>query len=138
LRVAVACPALGYRGIKLHAFGDARKDAALCLALREHVGDDLPLMYDGSAGFDLPDAIYLGRALSEAGYLWYEEPIPSRHLCMAISNTTYFESIVTSDPVRRPDEITPDGMLLAPTGPGISLPGTLDLPSPLQPYAEVS
>ena len=33
----------------------------LCLALREHVGDDVPLMYDGSAGFDLPDAIYLGR-----------------------------------------------------------------------------
>jgi L-alanine-DL-glutamate epimerase-like enolase superfamily enzyme len=217
LSVADQCLALGYCGIKLHAFGDARKDAALCLALREHVGDDLPLMYDGSAGFDLPDAIYLGRALSEAGYLWYEEPmrefsisayaalqksvqvpllvaetsdgahmnsadfiaagcatygvrasaklrggitgalrtahladafrvraevhspeIPSRHLCMAISNTTYFESIVTSDPIRRPDEITPDGMLLAPTGPGISLPGNLDLPSPLQPYAEVS
>jgi len=32
-------------------------------------------MYDGSAGFDLPDAIRLGRALSEADYLWYEEPM---------------------------------------------------------------
>ena len=32
-------------------------------------------MYDGSAGFDLPDAVYLGHALADAGYLWYEEPI---------------------------------------------------------------
>ena len=32
-------------------------------------------MYDGSAGFDLPDAIYLGHALAEADYLWYEEPM---------------------------------------------------------------
>ena len=32
-------------------------------------------MYDGSAGFDLPDAIYLGHALADAGYRWYEEPM---------------------------------------------------------------
>ena len=32
-------------------------------------------MYDGSAGFDLLDAIWLGRALEEADYLWYEEPM---------------------------------------------------------------
>ena len=136
-------------------------------------------MYDGSAGFDLPDAIYLGRALAEAGYRWYEEPIhefsvtaykwlaervdvpllvgetsdgshlntadfiasgcatyvrtsanhrggmtgamriahladsfrlraevhgptePAVHLCMAIPNCTYYESLVTSNPVER-------------------------------------
>lgn len=75
LDVADQCVELGYRGIKLHAWGDARRDAALCAALREHVGDELPLMYDGSAGFDLPDAVYLGHALSDAGFLWYEEPI---------------------------------------------------------------
>ena len=32
-------------------------------------------MYDGSAGFDLPDALYLGRALEEANHLWFEEPM---------------------------------------------------------------
>jgi L-alanine-DL-glutamate epimerase-like enolase superfamily enzyme len=215
LDVADQCLALGYQAIKLHAFGDARKDAKLCTALREHVGDDIELMYDGSAGFDLPDAIYLGKSLAAAGYLWYEEPmaefsisaysalrkavdvpllvaetsdgvhmntadfiaagtatfgvrtsaklrggmtgalriahladsfnvraevhspeIPSRHLCMAISNTTYFESIISSDPVRRGPGVSPDGMLYAPTDPGIALPGNLDLPSELQPYAE--
>jgi L-alanine-DL-glutamate epimerase-like enolase superfamily enzyme len=133
-------------------------------------------MYDGSAAFDLPDAVYVGDALSDAGYLWYEEPIRefsvtsykwlaervgvplnvgetsdgahmntadfiasgcatfvrvstelkggftgamriahladsfrlraephgptiyARHLCMAISNCTYYESLVTSEP----------------------------------------
>lgn len=75
LDVADACVALGYQAIKLHAWGDRRRDAALISALRAHVGDDLSLMYDGSAGFRLTDAIYVGQALSEAAYDWYEEPM---------------------------------------------------------------
>ena len=75
LDVADQCLELGYRAIKLHAWGDARRDAELAQALRAHVGDGVDLMYDGSAGFDLPDAVYLGRALAEAAYRWYEEPI---------------------------------------------------------------
>ena len=75
LDIVDQCLELGYPAIKLHAFGDARLDGKLCAAVREHVGDDLPLMYDGSAGFDLPDAVYLGNVLADAGYLWYEEPI---------------------------------------------------------------
>jgi L-alanine-DL-glutamate epimerase-like enolase superfamily enzyme len=75
LDVADQCLAYGFRSIKLHAWGNARKDAELCRRLREHVGDDVELMYDGSAAFDLSDAIHLGRALSEAGYRWYEEPM---------------------------------------------------------------
>ncbi|MFC4031570.1 enolase C-terminal domain-like protein [Streptomyces polygonati] len=201
LHVADQCLELGYRGIKLHAWGDARRDAALCRALREHVGPDIPLMYDGSAGFDLPDAIHLGKALAEADYLWYEEPmrefsvtayrrlaehvavpllvaetsdgahmnsadfiqagaatfgvrtgttlrggitgamrtahladafrlraevhgsdIPNHHLCMAISNTTYYESLVTATTVVRERHVDDQGLVHAPTGPGIALP----------------
>jgi len=66
---------LGYTAIKLHAWGDPRKDAKLGVAVREHVGEDVPLMFDGSAGFGLSDAVYVGRALSEAKYEWYEEPM---------------------------------------------------------------
>ena len=62
LDVADQCAELGYPALKLHAFGDAREDARLCEAVREHVGSAVPLMYDGSAGFDLPDAVYLGDA----------------------------------------------------------------------------
>ena len=32
-------------------------------------------MYDGSAGFDLEDAVYLGNALHDSGFAWYEEPM---------------------------------------------------------------
>src|SRR5258708_4320820 len=69
--VAVQAIALGSRGPKRPAGGDARRDAALARAVRDHVGPEFPLMYDGSAGFDLPDARYLGHALTDAGYLWY-------------------------------------------------------------------
>ncbi|GAA5042921.1 L-alanine-DL-glutamate epimerase-like enolase superfamily enzyme [Thermocatellispora tengchongensis] len=206
---------LGYPAIKLHAWGDARRDAKLSVRLREHVGDDVPLMFDGSAGFDLPDAIYLGHALAGAGYLWYEEPmrefsvtaykrladavavpllvaetsdgvhmnsadfvhagaatfgvragtqlrggftgsmrtahladayrlraevhgpeIPNRHLCMAISNTTYYESLVFGNPIRRESGVDERGLVHAPTGPGVALPAGLDYPPVLQPYVD--
>jgi L-alanine-DL-glutamate epimerase-like enolase superfamily enzyme len=215
LEVADQCLELGYQGIKLHAWGDARRDAALCVALRDHVGPDVPLMYDGSAGFDLPDAVHLGRALAEAGYLWYEEPmrefsisayrqlasavdipllvaetsdgahmnsgdfinagaatfgvrasttlrggitgamrtahladayrlraevhgsdIPNQHLCMAISNTTYYESLVTARTVVRERYVDATGLVHAPSDPGIALPAHLDYGPALQRFAE--
>jgi L-alanine-DL-glutamate epimerase-like enolase superfamily enzyme len=213
LEVADQCLALGYPAIKIHAWGNPRRDAALGSALRAHVGDDIPLMYDGSAGFDLPDAIYLGEALHDAGFLWYEEPmrefnvsayerlanavkipllvaetsdgahmnsadfiargaatfgvragatmragitgslrtahladafrlraevlggdLPAQHLCMSISNTTYYESLVTSMPACRAPEVNEDGYLEAPVAPGIGLPPGLDYPPTLAEY----
>lgn len=206
LDVADQCVALGYHGIKLHAWGDAHRDAQLCAALREHVGDELALMYDGSAAFDLPDAIYLGRALHDAGYFWYEEPmrefsvqahahlanqvgVPllvgetsdgvhmnmgdfvaarcapfvrtsvrlkggftggmriahladsyrlraevhspgllSQHLCMAIPNTTYYESLVLTNPVVPDPSIDAGGRVHAPRLPGIGYETTATLP----------
>jgi L-alanine-DL-glutamate epimerase-like enolase superfamily enzyme len=200
LDVADQCLELGYSAIKLHAWGDARADAELCQRLRGHVGSDVALMYDGSAGFDLASAEYVGRALGEAGYLWYEEPMrefnvtayrwlaervdvplcvgetsdgshyntadfiaagcasyvrtsanhrggmtgamriahlaesfqlraevhgptePAVHLCMAIPNCTYYESLVTSNPATREPRVGADGLVRAPTEPGIALP----------------
>ncbi|MFB7598932.1 enolase C-terminal domain-like protein [Streptomyces sp. NPDC056160] len=197
LDVADQCLELGYVGIKLHAWGDPKADAELCQKLRAHVGDDVPLMYDGSAGFDLADSVYVGRAMSEAGYLWYEEPmrefsvtsyrwlaeqvsvpllvaetsdgahmnvgdfiaagaagrvrtsaqlkggitgamriahladsyqlraevhgsgVVNAHLCMAIPNTTYYESLVYTNPVQRESAVGADGLVQAPTAPGI-------------------
>lgn len=76
LDVADQCLAAGFTAIKVHAWGDLERDIALTSALREHVGDSVPLMYDGSAAFDLPDALRLGQALAAHGYHWYEEPMP--------------------------------------------------------------
>jgi L-alanine-DL-glutamate epimerase-like enolase superfamily enzyme len=47
---------------------------------------------------------------------------PAVHLCMAIPNCTYFESLVTSNPVIREARVGPDGLVRAPTEPGIALP----------------
>jgi L-alanine-DL-glutamate epimerase-like enolase superfamily enzyme len=209
LGIVDQCTELGYRAIKLHAFGDPRADAKLCAAVRDHLGDDFPLMYDGSAGFDLPDAVYLGRALADAGYIWYEEPIREfsvtsykwlaervrtpllvgetsdgahmntadfiasgcasyvrtsaelrggitgamrtahladafrlraephgptitcRHLCMAIPNCTYYESLVWGNPIRREEGVDEDGLVHAPGRPGIGLPAGPDYPAEL-------
>lgn len=197
LDIADQCLDLGYPAIKLHAFGDAKKDAVLCQKLRDHVGDEIPLMYDGSAGFDLLDAVYLGHALDAAGYLWYEEPmrefsitaykwlgervrvplllgevtdgahmsagdfiatgvatglrtstflrggftgamriahladayhlraevhgmgLESAHLCMAIKNNTYYESLVWGNPTTRESLVDSNGLVHGPKGPGI-------------------
>ena len=197
LEVIDQCLELGYGSIKLHAWGDAKRDARLCQDVRDHVGADVPLMYDGSAGFDLPDAIYLGRALEEADYFWYEEPmrefsitaykqlgqmvrVPllvaetsdgahmnaadfiasgcasfvrtsaaykggitgamrvahladafrlraevhgggliNTHLCMAIPNTTFYESLVKTNPVTRESLVDAAGLVHASTAPGI-------------------
>lgn len=196
LDIADQCLEAAYPAIKLHAWGDARRDADLGMKLREHVGDDIPLMYDGSAGFDLPDAIYLGHALSDAGFLWYEEPmrefsvtsykwlaekvrvpllvaetsdgshmnigdflasgcaafvrtssplkggvtgamriahladayhvraevhgpgVVHQHLCMAISNATYYEALIHGNPISPNPEVGADGLVRAPMSPG--------------------
>ena len=201
LDIADQCLALGYPAIKLHAFGDAKKDALLAQKLRAHVGDDIPLMYDGSAGFDLTDAVFLGHALDDAGFAWYEEPmrefsitaykwlgervriplllgevtdgahmsagdfaatgvasalrvstflrggftgamriahladayhlraevhgmgLESIHLCMAIKNTTYYESLVWGNPTTREAFVDNQGLVHAPTHPGVGYEG---------------
>ena len=195
--VADQCRDLGYPAIKLHAWGDPRRDAQLIAALRDRMGDEMDLMYDGSAGFDLADAMFVGRALADNGYLWYEEPmrefsvsahkaladrvgvpllvaetstgahmntadfiasgcatavrtsallkggvtgamriahladsfllraevhtggLVSAHLCMAIRNTTYYESLVTSSTVERESVVGPDGLVRANTAVGV-------------------
>lgn len=60
--------------------------------------------------------------------------LPTHHLCMAISNTTYYESLVTSAQVVREKYVDENGLLHAPTEPGIALPSGLDYPAALHPY----
>ncbi|HEY9310620.1 MAG TPA: enolase C-terminal domain-like protein [Microbacterium sp.] len=75
LDVVDQCIELGFSVIKLHAWGDARRDAALAGRVREHVGSGVQLLFDGSGGYDLADAVYLGHALSDTQFEWFEEPL---------------------------------------------------------------
>ncbi|KKC35020.1 hypothetical protein WH87_17775 [Devosia epidermidihirudinis] len=74
------CRDLGFRAFKLHAWGDVKRDIELSTKLREWVGPDVSLMFDGSAGWDYVDALEFGRAIQDLGYLWYEEPMREFHL----------------------------------------------------------
>ena len=53
---------------------------------------------------------------------------------MAISNCTYYESLVTTNPVKRETGVSANGMVAAPTGPGVGLPVGPDYPEELQQY----
>jgi L-alanine-DL-glutamate epimerase-like enolase superfamily enzyme len=64
------------------------------------------------------------------------DEIPSQHLSMAIPNTTYYESLITSNVVQKKPEIDSEGFVHAPTGPGIALPAGLDYPAVLRPYVD--
>ena len=75
LRLADRSIEKGYRAIKLHVWGRINEDIALVRKLREHVGTEIDLMLDGSAGYTLEESIRLGRAMEECGYLWLEEPM---------------------------------------------------------------
>lgn len=72
---ARACIARGYTAYKIHPFGDANRDIALCTALREAVGPSVDLMLDPAKGYDRADALRVGRVLERLRFAWYEEPI---------------------------------------------------------------
>lgn len=74
------CRDIGFTAFKLHAWGDVKRDIALSRALRQWVGPDADLMFDGSAGWDYVDALNVGLALQDEGFLWYEEPMREFYL----------------------------------------------------------
>ena len=73
---ALAVKEAGYHGYKLHPNQRWREDISACKAVRKAVGDDFTLMLDSRSGYDLGQAVMVGRAIEELGFLWYEEPLP--------------------------------------------------------------
>ena len=65
----------GYQAYKIHAVGDPALDIKICTDIRKAVGDAYPLMIDVVSGYDQDQALRVGRALEELGFLWYEEPL---------------------------------------------------------------
>jgi L-talarate/galactarate dehydratase len=68
--------AAGVGGIKIKVGQpDSAADLRRVRALREHVGDGVPLMVDANQQWDRPTAMRVGRALEEFGLVWIEEPL---------------------------------------------------------------
>ena len=77
---AEACMAQGYKAFKLHTWmapycPDPKRDVAACEAVRKRVGSDVHLMLDCHHDYSRLDALYIGRALEELDYHWFEEPM---------------------------------------------------------------
>ncbi|MBM3505887.1 MAG: hypothetical protein FJX65_18755 [Alphaproteobacteria bacterium] len=67
--------ATGVRGYKLHHVVPNRREIVdVCSAVRRGVGDDFALMYDGLRNLDIRDALYVGHALDELRFAWFEDP----------------------------------------------------------------
>ena len=65
----------GFGAVKLKVGFDVEEDAALILAVRETIGPKMGLMLDANHGYDVPDAIRLGRMAADFDIGWFEEPV---------------------------------------------------------------
>jgi L-alanine-DL-glutamate epimerase-like enolase superfamily enzyme len=66
----------GIGGIKMKVgLPDTAEDLRRVRAVREHLGDGVPLMVDANQQWDRPTAARVGRALEELGLVWIEEPL---------------------------------------------------------------
>ncbi|MEW9550967.1 mandelate racemase/muconate lactonizing enzyme family protein [Nonomuraea sp. NPDC050783] len=76
LENATAALERGIGGIKIKVGQpDTRADLARVRAVREHLGEGVPLMVDANQQWDRPAAARMGRALEEYGLVWIEEPL---------------------------------------------------------------
>ncbi|WP_431908646.1 L-talarate/galactarate dehydratase [Nonomuraea jabiensis] len=66
----------GIGGIKIKVGQpDTKEDLRRLAAVREHLGDDVPLMVDANQQWDRATALRFGRAVEELGLVWIEEPL---------------------------------------------------------------
>jgi L-alanine-DL-glutamate epimerase-like enolase superfamily enzyme len=87
---AVACKQRGYQGYKIHPYwfydpvakrldktqrSHPDLDIEICRQTREAVGPDYPLMLDSVWAYEYDDALRVGKAIEELGFLWYECPM---------------------------------------------------------------
>jgi len=78
---AEECLDRGFPGYKIHGWGgdpewrDVDREIETAHAVGERIGDEMDLMYDPACEYDtFADALKVGRALDEQGFLWYEDP----------------------------------------------------------------
>lgn len=88
---AQAAISVGFGAVKDHFAWDARENQVAFAAMRGAVGDDIVLLHDAAlAGYNLQEALPVGRTLQDQGYGWFEEPLADRHqrdlqhLCRAL------------------------------------------------------
>ena len=84
---ALKAKAAGFRAYKIHPGGGQRKSGGQIPAylghieeiktVRKAVGDDFTLLFDPVQQYNYFEALRVGRALDECGYVSFEDPIPT-------------------------------------------------------------
>ena len=92
---AELCKKQGYKAYKVHPYifydpvkkrpcSDTetfpKQDIEVCRAVRERVGPDMVLMYDpwtvgAGGGYNLEEAVWVGRELEKLDFYWFEQPL---------------------------------------------------------------
>src|SRR5262245_57940834 len=65
----------GFSAVKLKIGFDVAADTALIRACREAIGPGIGLMLDANHGYDVLEAVALGRAVADCDIGWFEEPV---------------------------------------------------------------
>src|SRR5262245_41416359 len=65
----------GFPAVKLKIGFDVAADTALIRACREAIGPGIGLMLDANHGYDVLEAVALGRAVADCDIGWLEEPV---------------------------------------------------------------
>ena len=74
---AVACKEMGYKGFKIHGWGDydINQEIKTVHAVRDAVGPEMDLMIDPACEINTwLETVKLGRACDEANFAWLEDP----------------------------------------------------------------
>ncbi len=67
----------GFTAYKIHPGAmPADRVIQMVRAVRQEVGDEMRLMLDPNNGYNLRDALKIGRALDETNFHWFEDPVP--------------------------------------------------------------
>lgn len=72
---AVAIKAAGYHAMKMKIGLGYRQDVELVAAVRDAIGDTMPLMVDANHCYTATEAMGVGRELHRLGVDWFEEPV---------------------------------------------------------------
>lgn len=79
-RQAAAYKAEGFHATKVKIGFDPVEDLRVIAAVREAVGPDMGLMIDGNHGYDVLEAIQVGRKAADYDVNWFEEPVAPEQL----------------------------------------------------------
>ena len=72
--------AAGFHAVKIKIGFDPTQDLQVIAAVREAIGPDARLMIDANHGYDVLEAVKVGKAAAAYDIDWFEEPVIPEHL----------------------------------------------------------